>query len=251
MKVICAGFGRTGTLSLKYALEELGIRCYHTNDMNIHDFRLWNDLLEGKVDKDNFDYDTIYQNPKDCCQGRYEACCDFPNCLVYKQLMKQYPDAKVILTTREVEGWMKSMTRIVPIYLCLYELLAMFGDIGERFRYLCNLVTIAGGQWWADPAIGDRWLNGHIAEVKAHVPADKLLVFSVKQGWSPLCKFLGVPEPTTSFPRANSNLSTHMCLWLTTKRIIYAERWTIFSFFALGMALLAYFFFGITFSFNS
>ena len=113
MKVICAGWGRTGTRSLKYALEHInGQPSYHMQNilLNKRDAKLW--------------YDIIFNNPKtikwDEIYNGFGACLDFPSCNYYKELMDAYPDAKVILTVREENGWMKSTSLILLGRLLLY-----------------------------------------------------------------------------------------------------------------------------------
>ena len=103
MKVICAGWGRTGTRSLKYALEHLTSQpSYHMQNilLNKNDASLWHNLIFSKSNKNSYDWESIFQG--------YGACLDFPSCNYYKELMKFYPEAKVILTIRDDESWMKS-----------------------------------------------------------------------------------------------------------------------------------------------
>ena len=101
MRVICAGWGRTGTRSLKYALQTLLKQpAYHMQNVLLgkRDAKLWYDIIFNKPEKIN--WDAIYNG--------YGACLDFPSCNYYKELMKEYPDAKVILTIRDESSWIKS-----------------------------------------------------------------------------------------------------------------------------------------------
>ena len=101
MKVICAGWGRTGTRSLKFALEKLlGQPSYHMQNILLskRDAKLWHNSIFNN--KENFDWEEIYSD--------YGACLDFPSCNYYKELMEKYPEAKVILTIRDSESWIKS-----------------------------------------------------------------------------------------------------------------------------------------------
>ena len=101
MKVICAGWGRTGTRSLKYALEYINKQpSYHMQNilLNKQDAKKWHDLIFN--DKKNYDWENIYRG--------YGACLDFPSCNYYKELMEFYPDAKVILNLRDDKSWVKS-----------------------------------------------------------------------------------------------------------------------------------------------
>ena len=103
MKLICAGWGRTGTRSLKYALEYLNSEpSYHMQNilLNKKDATLWHNLIFNKSAHKNFDWETIFKG--------YGACLDFPSCNYYKELMDFYPDAKVILTVRDDDSWIKS-----------------------------------------------------------------------------------------------------------------------------------------------
>ncbi len=101
MKVICAGWGRTGTRSLKYALQTLlNAPSYHMQNilLNKRDAKLWYNIIFKKPEKIN--WDAIFHG--------YGACLDFPSCNYYKELMKKYPNAKVILTIRDENNWIKS-----------------------------------------------------------------------------------------------------------------------------------------------
>jgi hypothetical protein len=106
IKVIGAGFGRTGTASLRDALNILGFKCYHMREV-MHNIKsshanLWLQAYEGKLT----DYDMIFKSSsKD--QNPYTATVDWPSTTVYTKLMEQYPDAKVILTVRDPESWYK------------------------------------------------------------------------------------------------------------------------------------------------
>ena len=101
MKVICAGWGRTGTRSLKYALEYLnGQPSYHMQNILLSkkDAKKWHDSIF--LNNHEFNWEEIFND--------YGACLDFPSCNYYKELMVAYPDAKVILTVRDSESWIKS-----------------------------------------------------------------------------------------------------------------------------------------------
>ena len=105
IKVIGAGFGRTGTTSLKLALDILGFKCYHMQETVKHPThsQLWIEAFEGKLT----DYDLIFKGGKKLMNDPYTATCDWPSTAIWEQLMEKYPDAKVILTLRDAEGWYK------------------------------------------------------------------------------------------------------------------------------------------------
>lgn len=199
MKVIGAGFGRTGTSSLKSALEELGFGpCHHMEEVFGHaptQIPLWVDVVDGKPPA----WDAIFAG--------YESAVDFPTQHWYREILAHWPDAKVILTVRDAEGWWTS-TR-ATIY-------AVSQDIPQRWvgRYLPVIggvfkITVAAiwkgrfGGRFLDKEYAISVYNQYNESVKAALPADKLLVFDVKEGWAPLCRFLGVPVPSTPFPRRN------------------------------------------------
>lgn len=206
LKIIGAGFGRTGTLSLKVALEELGFGpCYHMTEL-LHrpgDFAFWEAATKGEA----VNWHDIFDN--------YQATTDWPACTFYQDLMKVYPDAKVLLTIRNPESWYESaqstiyqisrFATISPLGRLIFRIMRMFAINGPRIGMLANTLvwkkTFHGR--FADKAYALEVFKQHIEDVKSYVPADKLLVFEVKEGWEPLCAFLGVAVPDKPFPRLN------------------------------------------------
>jgi hypothetical protein len=206
LKIIGAGFGRTGTLSLKVALEELGCNpCYHMTELFARpgDFAFWEAAAQGEAVNWHDIFDT------------YQATVDWPGCTFYKDLMQVYPDARVLLTTRDPESWYESarstiyqVSRMIngsPFTRLLILAVRALGINGPRVGGLANTLvwdkTFHGK--FADKAYAIEVFNQHIEEVKSYVPADKLLVYQVKEGWEPLCTFLGVAVPDKPFPRLN------------------------------------------------
>jgi Sulfotransferase domain len=206
VKVIGAGFGRTGTMSLKVALETLGFEpCYHMTEVFAHPEHtgFWISAWRGEPS----DWDGVL--------GEYEAAVDWPACTFYEELMKRYPDAKVILSIRDPERWYESVRNTIyelsvviprhPIYRIGYKLVSFF-----VFRGSGN-VDLAGEIIWQgtfdgrfeDRAYAIEVFERHNAEVQRRVPEDRLLVYDVKAGWGPLCEFLEVEEPDEPFPRTN------------------------------------------------
>lgn len=200
LQVIGAGFGRTGTLSLKVALEQIGFGpCHHMHEVmsNKDDVPFFTEaasLLNGNPDK-AVDWDAIY--------SRYNAAVDFPNSCFYKQLVEKYPDAKVVLTVREPEKWYDSAANTIYRYRQADQVST------PGMQQMVEQVVWRGifkGKF-EDKEAAIKIFNDNIEEVKRYVPADRLLVFSVKDGWKPLCQFLGVPIPDTPFPRVNERAS--------------------------------------------
>lgn len=197
-RVIGAGFGRTGTASLKRALESLGFGpCHHMEEVlkDSSQVPTWAAASRGeKVDWTTF-------------MAKWGSCVDFPSALYYRELMDAFPDAKVILTIRDAESWYASMSAtIVPMFNRFPNRIVM------RFLpVLGNPIRSMGASHLRKDVI-DRFsekehikkvFEDHIDEVKRVVPADRLLVFSPKEGWAPLCAFLDVPVPDGPFPRVN------------------------------------------------
>ena len=106
IKVIGAGFGRNGTLSLKHALEQLGFsRCYHMMelDQSKDEDLAWLALHRGE----RVDLDRLFEG--------YQASVDWPSCNFWREQMAWYPEAKVILSERDPEAWYRSiMNTIYP-----------------------------------------------------------------------------------------------------------------------------------------
>lgn len=195
LEVIGAGFGRTGTLSLKLALERLGFdKCYHMQEVFMHPdhIPMWADAHHGK----SIDWERLYEG--------YRATVDWPSCNLWKEHAALYPKAKVILSTRDPDSWYDSVMN--TIYRS-----------STGMRTSADPMMKAAGDWvfdiiWNgvfDGRIEDRAhaisvYNAHVARVKATLPSSRLLVFEAKQGWEPLCKFLGVAVPDEPYPRVNT-----------------------------------------------
>ena len=197
MEVIGAGFGRTGTLSLKAALEQLGFGpCYHMLEVfdKPRHVELWQAAGEGKA----IDWQELFAG--------YRAAVDWPTCAFYEQLMGAYPEAGVILTVRDFEGWYKSvLNTIYPRGGPDAERVSPLGPGDTSFPRMVNTVIWQGtfGGRFGEKEHARQVVEGHIQQVKERVPAERLLVFDVKEGWAPLCYFLHVPIPETPFPRLN------------------------------------------------
>lgn len=192
VKVIGAGFGRTGTHSLKLALEQLGLApCYHMTEVFVHPEHvpLWDRAAHG--------------GPTDWASflGPYPAAVDWPVCNFWRELSQVFPDAKFILTERDPEAWYKSISQtIIP----LLQRAEPPEPMGAHFRMTRFAIgeQVFGSDYSKDNVIAAY--KRHNAQVKATLPASRLLVWDSPQGWGPLCAFLGVPVPATPFPKTNS-----------------------------------------------
>ncbi len=196
--VIGAGFGRTGTMSLKAALELLGFGpCYHMTEMvrNPSHFRLWTAARDGE----QVDWRRLY--------ARYRATVDWPGCLYYRELLAAFPQAKVILTVRDPERWYDSVRdTLFSLKTASDSQLAAAARAAGRpipvqYENRIWTDTFAGRFTDREYAIG-VYLR-HNEQVRRTVPADRLLEYQVSRGWPPLCDFLQVPQPEQPFPRLN------------------------------------------------
>lgn len=205
LKIIGAGFGRTGTSSLHAALNQLGLPCYHMvevieNPANKTHLDFWCDVANGKAGE-QYDWEAVFSN--------YAAAIDNPACCVWRELLVAYPDAKVILTTHPggADAWYESTIETIYFTETLWQFKVLewvtpFGKkMGAMSRKLIWQRSHRGTM--SDRASAIAHYHRHIADVKAAVPADRLLVYSVDQGWKPLCTFLGVQEPAGAFPNIN------------------------------------------------
>ena len=221
MKVIGAGFGRTGTVSLKAALEELGFGpCYHMFEVLGHpehaDF--WETAWRGEP----VDWDGVL--------GDYEASVDWPACTFYEELMERYPEAKVLLSMRDPERWYESARNTI-YELTMLSTRSVFSRLGLALASLIRFGTFTTRPLeMADEIIWQGTFEGkfedklyamevferHNEEVERRVPKERLLVYEVKEGWGPLCEFLGVEAPAKPFPRFHEAAET--------RRVIRAVR---------------------------
>jgi hypothetical protein len=192
LKVIGAGFGRTGTKSLQEGLQMLGFTpCHHMYEviMNPEQVPFWDRAARGE----SMNWDDVF--------ARYQASCDWPSCTFYKELADYYPDAKVILSLRDPKSWYKSVNSTIIGSM-------KKPDAGGR----PGLPGTFGPMLLGDKTFGNDFSEAHMidvyerhnAEVRRVIPPNRLLVFEAKQGWEPLCKFLGVPVPSAPYPNTNS-----------------------------------------------
>lgn len=194
LDVIGAGFGRTGTLSLKTALEMLGFGpCHHMTEVleNPAQLPFWNRAADGEA----VDWDEVY--------GDYRATVDWPGCAFYAELAEHYPQAKVILSRRDPEAWFASMEQTILASMSQMGLAGETVPDDHPMRFGAVLI--------ADRAFGGDFSKAnviaayerHNAAVIDAIPQDRLLVFEAAQGWAPLCEFLDVPVPDSDYPRSN------------------------------------------------
>lgn len=202
LDVVGVGFGRTGTLSLKTALDRLGLPCYHMSEViPRRSHRLfWLDVADGPKGAQH-EWEEVFEH--------YRATVDNPAAAVWRELLDAYPDAKVILTLhpRGADSWFESTLDTIYRPQLMWE-----SKLLERV-----LPPVRQLNQMARRLIWDRFHRGtmpdrqraieryeqHVREVTEHVPAERLLVFRATDGWQPLCDFLAVEAPDEPFPRVN------------------------------------------------
>jgi Sulfotransferase domain len=192
LKLIGAGFGRTGTTSVKFAYEMLGLgRCYHMIEVfpNPAAPTRWIQAADG-----NADWAAVFDG--------YTATVDWPGCHFWRELMEAYPQAKVLLTVRDAEAWFASTQATIFAKDTGARIEAQPSDFVPMFEKI--VIPDVGGKLDDHDTCIARY-HQHNAAVIAAVPKDRLLVYDVKDGWGPLCRFLGVPVPDKPFPRANTS----------------------------------------------
>ena len=196
LKVIGAGFGRTGTHSLKLALEDLGFGpCHHMMELaqNADQLALWQDICAGKP----VDWQRAMQG--------YGSQADWPAVYFWKELVDAFPEAKVVLTYRDPRSWFRSF-RDTIVRANTAGLVQDTDPQGRARAAIVNDLVFQrtfGGRQEDENACIATYL-AHTAEVLRRVPARNLLIFDIADGWQPLCSFLEVPVPDRPFPKTNS-----------------------------------------------
>jgi hypothetical protein len=198
LKVIGAGPGRTGTLSLKVALEQLGFAgCYHMSEVLSHPEHIpvWDAAARGEP----VDWEALLRG--------YQATVDWPGCNFSQEYLRLYPEARVILTVRDPERWYDSARQtIYYVRQAFPRWRTPFLPRMGRFQPMLDRLSWVGmfhGRF-EDRSYAIEVFNRHNEEVKRVVPKDRLLVYEVNEGWGALCTFLGVPVPEGKpFPRLN------------------------------------------------
>ena len=205
LEVVGAGFGRTGTKSMKAALEGLGFGpSYHMSELFRHPNHAeqWRAAMRGEP----VDWERVL--------GGYRATVDWPGCTFYEELLEMNPNAKVILTVRDPQRWYESTRDTIyrttsgASYPVAFRLAGLVSPRAGRLIRARRFVSELVWEGEFDGRFGDRGhaigtYERHNEEVKRRVPPGRLLVYEVKQGWGPLCDFLGVEVPDKPFPHLN------------------------------------------------
>ncbi len=195
LEVIGAGYGRTGTLSTKLALEALGFGpCYHMKELYGHPEHL--PVWRSASLKETVDWQAVFAD--------YRATVDWPGAAVWSDLVEHYPGARVIVNVRPVDIWADSMQETICRLLTVRQRHpdSYARDVLEvAYRLVAEFAF--GGRLDDRQVLIDAF-EAHIAELRRSLPPERVLFFNVADGWPPLCEFLEQPVPDTDFPHSNS-----------------------------------------------
>jgi hypothetical protein len=193
LQVVGAGLGRTGTLSLKQALEQLlDGPCYHM--MEVFGKRDVIDTWHRAAEGDSPDWDAFLDG--------YVATVDWPAAAFWDQLAEANPDAIVLLSTRDADGWWRSASNtIFAVRLGDGE---TGSDLEAHHAMAETLFRNTFTASWQEEEAAKAAFLAHNDRVRASVPADRLVEYQPGDGWGPLCDALGVPEPSEPYPHVNT-----------------------------------------------
>ncbi|WP_433443999.1 sulfotransferase family protein [Nonomuraea sp. CA-141351] len=208
LRVIGAGFPRTGTSSMKAALERLGFGpCHHMFDILTNPDRVerWLPLAAGE----RVDWEHVFDG--------FRSTQDWPASFFWREQAEAYPEAKVVLTVRDPHDWYRSMQTLAAngpgrqlpqdVPEAAAAVFAGMARLGPVLELISRSVFDGRGslrEGLPDEDVALAAFERHVATVKESLPAERLLVFDVREGWEPLCRFLGVDVPAGEpFPHLN------------------------------------------------
>ena len=195
MKVICAGLSKTGTTSLASALRVLG---YKVHDLPEHIQEHADEWLAIYRGEKTPDFVSMYDG--------VDGVTDLPAAFWYEEILEAFPEAKVILTVRDNDDvWVQSWVKHLRLTRDGIKFAALFSSKVRNYLEIFNTVDLAvyGSVSPTATSLFKKKYNAHNERVQAVIPAEKLLIYSIKQGWAPLCQFLGVDVPLREFPHEN------------------------------------------------
>src|SRR4051812_16043294 len=193
LRVVGAGLGRTGTHSLKLALEQLlGGPCYHMLEVfgRPDDIPVWHRAVNGE------------QPDWNAFLSEYEAAVDWPACAFWREISAANPDAVVLLSSRDTDGWWKSA--INTIFAVGDRPPTGDPQFDAQRAMAHDMFANTFTPNWQVEADAKRAYEAHNADVRASVPADRLVDWHPGDGWKPICDKLGLPIPSEPFPHVNS-----------------------------------------------
>ncbi|RAQ59357.1 hypothetical protein COH20_005842 [Aspergillus flavus] len=233
MRILCLGLTRTGTNSLVVALRKLGYTPYHGSECfksPPRDFNLWIEAL-----KCNFFNPDPKKIPRygreefDRLIGSYDAVLDIPASMFWEDLIHAYPDAKIILTTRDFDSWWVSMDKTLFRFIRMpfFRYWQHFDqkEIGPLYRMSELVWRVFCGNCY-EKEVCEKAFQEHYRKVREAVPEERRLELKVgRDGWDVLCPFLGVEVPAEEWPREyparalNENID--MAFWGAVRTILF------------------------------
>jgi hypothetical protein len=189
LRVIGAGLGRTGTVSLKLALEKLlGGPCYHMIEVfgRPDHVTMWHEAFRGRSP----DWNALFEG--------FDATVDMPSCHFWRELSDAYPDAPVLLSFRDADAWWRSADRTI------LEIFRTPPPGPDPWRDMATAMLKSLTPDFLDPAAMKAAFDRHNDEVRATVPRNRLIEWRTGDGWEPICSALGLPVPDEPFPHANT-----------------------------------------------
>jgi hypothetical protein len=194
LQVIGVGFGRTGTNSLKLALEALGFTpCHHMFEVKTErQLAIWEAVVRGEA----MGWDRVFAG--------FRASVDWPSVRYWRETTAHFPEARVILTERPAERWFASVQ--ATIYPAMRDRAQVADPVRRRRLEMAWEVVV---QQTFDGRLDDEAhatavYRAHGQAVRRAIAPERLLVYDVREGWEPLCRFLEVPIPAADFPRVNT-----------------------------------------------
>jgi len=192
LRVVGAGAGRTGTLSLKTALEQLlGGPCYHMVEVFTHPEHVaqWQ-----RAARQDIDWGALMEG--------YVASVDFPASLFWEELAADNPDAVVVLSTRrDTRTWWESASQTI---FAIGGPESLPPEMADWYAMWLDVATARFTDRWSDEAAACAAYERHNARVRAEVPPERLLEWQPGDGWKPLCDALGLDVPAGPFPHLNT-----------------------------------------------
>ena len=195
MKIICAGVLKTGTKSIAKALQHLGFTVFDWEEQMFDFLDHWVDVFQNGAKPD---VKRVYQNA--------DVCVDTPGNIFFEEILEAFPDCKVILSVREEESWIESAVRqLDSLYALRSKIVSVLSPTARKMEYFFDsfLNAAIGSCNTKSTYVIRKRYRIHNHRVKSIVPADKLFVYNVKQGWKALCEFLECEVPTIAFPHEN------------------------------------------------
>lgn len=195
LSLIGAGFGRTGTKSIKLALDILGRGpCHHMEEVFTNPQQLphWRAAIDGQP----VDWERVFAG--------YRSTIDWPSTHYWRELADYYPQAKILLSVRPAEVWWSSFSGTIAKLLEIRESVR-----DENVRAILDMANKMITEQTFGNEMRDKknalvTFQKRIDDVTRAIPAERLLVFDVAQGWEPICEFLDLPVPHQEFPKTNA-----------------------------------------------